>query len=148
MTRLRTGWLSAQKGFFLFTIASRPVLGPTQPPIQWVPGVQRTGRESDHSPPSSAEVKNALSYTSAPAIRLHGVVLSWKRSTRATLPFTAVQPITCRHTNFMGQVAMIRKLQPSQKAISCSPHVTVFLFLKEDALLQVPGFAKIYAIKF
>jgi hypothetical protein len=36
--------------------------GPTQPPIQWVPGtlslgVKRLGREADHSPPSSAEVK-------------------------------------------------------------------------------------------
>jgi hypothetical protein len=34
------------------------------------------GREADHSPPSSAEVKNAWSYTSTPLIRLHGVVLS------------------------------------------------------------------------
>jgi hypothetical protein len=25
-------------GIFLYTTASRPVLGPTQPPIQWVPG--------------------------------------------------------------------------------------------------------------
>jgi hypothetical protein len=34
------------------------------------------GREADHSRPSSAEVKNAWSYTSTPPIRLHGVVLS------------------------------------------------------------------------
>jgi hypothetical protein len=58
-------------GSFLFIIASRPALGPTQPPIQWVPGalslgVKRPGREADHSPPSSAEVKNAWSYTSTP----------------------------------------------------------------------------------
>jgi hypothetical protein len=51
------------------------------PPIQCVPGdfflgVKRPGRETDHSPPSSAEVKNAWSYTSTPPIRLHGVVLS------------------------------------------------------------------------
>jgi hypothetical protein len=37
-------------------------LGFTQPPIQWVPeafspGVKRPGREADHSPPNSAEVK-------------------------------------------------------------------------------------------
>jgi hypothetical protein len=47
---------------FLFTIASRRALGPTQPHIQWVPGalslgVRQPGREADHSPPSSAEVK-------------------------------------------------------------------------------------------
>jgi hypothetical protein len=41
--------------------ASRTALGPTQP-IQWIPGalslgVKRPGREDNHSPPSSAEVK-------------------------------------------------------------------------------------------
>jgi hypothetical protein len=46
----------------LFTTASRTVLGPTQPPIQWVPGtlsleVKRPGLEADHSPPSSTEVR-------------------------------------------------------------------------------------------
>jgi hypothetical protein len=68
-------------GIFLFTTAFRMGLGPTQPPIQWIPGalsleVKRPGREADHSLPSSAEVKNAWSYTSTPAIRLDGVVLS------------------------------------------------------------------------
>jgi len=65
-------------GFSVFARASRPALGPTRSPIQWVlgaliPGVKRPGRESDHSPPPSAEVK---SYTSTPPIRLHGVVLN------------------------------------------------------------------------
>jgi hypothetical protein len=39
-------------------------------------GGKRPGREADHSPPSSAEVKNAWSYTSTPPIRLNGVVLT------------------------------------------------------------------------
>jgi hypothetical protein len=43
---------------FLFT-TPRPTLGPTQPPIQWVPGLKRQGSEADHSPPSSAEVKSS-----------------------------------------------------------------------------------------
>jgi hypothetical protein len=58
-------------GIFLFTTASSSVLGPTQPPIQWVPGalsmgVKRPDREADHSPPSSAESRNVWSYTSTP----------------------------------------------------------------------------------
>jgi hypothetical protein len=49
-------------GIFLFTTASRIALGPTQPPIQWVPGalslgVKQPGSEADYSLPSSAKVK-------------------------------------------------------------------------------------------
>jgi hypothetical protein len=49
-------------GIFLFITASRTALGPTKPPIQWISralslGVKQSGREADHSPPSSAEVK-------------------------------------------------------------------------------------------
>jgi hypothetical protein len=66
---------------FLLANISRPVLGLTQPPIQWVlgavsPGVKQQEREADHSPTSSAEVKNSWSYTSTHPIRLHGVMLS------------------------------------------------------------------------
>jgi hypothetical protein len=48
-----------------FTTASRTALGPTKPPIQRVLGVpslgvKRPGREADHSPPSSAEVKECV----------------------------------------------------------------------------------------
>jgi hypothetical protein len=38
--------------------------GSGQPPIQWVAGVKRPGREADHSPPSSAEVMNAWNMSS------------------------------------------------------------------------------------
>jgi hypothetical protein len=34
--------------------------------IQWVPGVKRPGREADHLPPTSAEVKQTWVYTSTP----------------------------------------------------------------------------------
>jgi len=66
---------------FLYTTASRSVLGATKPPIHWVPGdisvgVKLLERESDHSPPSSAEVKNACNYISTSTIHLYGVVLS------------------------------------------------------------------------
>jgi hypothetical protein len=67
-------------GIVLFTTASRPALGPTPLPIQWVLRalslwVKQPARETDHSPPSCAEVKNAWSYASTTPICLHGVVL-------------------------------------------------------------------------
>jgi hypothetical protein len=70
-----------RKGIFSPSPVSRPALGPTQPPIQWVPGAispaeKQPGREADHSPPSSAEDKNTWSYTSPPIIFLLGVVLN------------------------------------------------------------------------
>jgi hypothetical protein len=48
---------------FLFPTLSRP--------IQWVtgdlsPGLKRPGREADHLPPASAEVKKTWIYTSTP----------------------------------------------------------------------------------
>jgi hypothetical protein len=54
----------AEQRIFPLTSVSRPALGPTQPPVQWVPGVLSPGvkarpeSDADHSPPSSAEVEN------------------------------------------------------------------------------------------
>jgi hypothetical protein len=53
-----------------FSHTSRPALGPTQPPVQWVPGlsrgVKRQGRGADHPRRSRAKVENEYSYTSTP----------------------------------------------------------------------------------
>jgi hypothetical protein len=50
-------------GSRIFSSPRRPdwLWGFTQPPIQWV---KRQGREADHSPPASAEVKEMWIYTS------------------------------------------------------------------------------------
>jgi hypothetical protein len=58
------GSIPGRGKIFLFSTASRPALGPTQPPIQWVPGVislgvKQPGHEADYLAPSSAEVKNS-----------------------------------------------------------------------------------------
>jgi hypothetical protein len=56
---------------FLFSTSSRPALGSTQPPIQWVSvalssGVKRLVNETDNPPPTSGEVKKMWIYTSTP----------------------------------------------------------------------------------
>jgi len=72
----------AMTGIFIFTTVFRTTLGPTETPLHLVLeaiitlGVKRLGREADHSPPSSAEVKNTSNCTFIHPIRLHGVVLN------------------------------------------------------------------------
>jgi hypothetical protein len=82
-------------GIFLFTTASMMALGPTQPAIQGVPGslslgVKQVGHEADHSPPSSAEVKECMNlYLYSPNTpSWHGAQL--KKSTGTTLPLPLV----------------------------------------------------------
>jgi hypothetical protein len=66
----RTGF-DSQAGIFSSTTTSRRDPSPTQSPIQWLSGapsprVKRLGNEADHSPPPTAEVKNAWSCMSTP----------------------------------------------------------------------------------
>jgi hypothetical protein len=53
----------AEQRVFLLVFVLTPAVRPTQPPVQWVPGSfygdkARPGRDTDHSPASSTEVKN------------------------------------------------------------------------------------------
>jgi hypothetical protein len=72
-TATATGWSVGSLGFdsrqgqkiFPFSAASRPALGPTQPPIQWATGtfcpvLKQPRREDDHSPPSNADVNPVM----------------------------------------------------------------------------------------
>jgi hypothetical protein len=56
--------IESQWGGEVFAHPSRPALGSTQPPTQWVPGitqgVKRTECGIDHPPPSSVEVKERV----------------------------------------------------------------------------------------
>jgi hypothetical protein len=66
-TTLRAGrpeFDSQQGQECFFATESKLVLGPTQPPIQWVRMAHSPGCEADHSYPPSAEVTNAWGYTS------------------------------------------------------------------------------------
>jgi hypothetical protein len=64
-----------RRKFYIHTLlflsmSSRPALELIQPPIQWLTGASSTGiklpRKTDHSTPTSAEVKKTWLYTSTP----------------------------------------------------------------------------------
>jgi hypothetical protein len=69
-------------------MASRPPLGPTQPPIQCVTGVERPGRGVVHSGPSSAEAEDGGAMP--PLSLCHTVALG--HSSKRTLTTCFVQP--------------------------------------------------------
>jgi hypothetical protein len=68
----RSGFdLRQRQRIFLLAAASRPALGPSQPPVQWIPGVlspgvKRPGRDADHSPHLVPRLSRNRSYTSSP----------------------------------------------------------------------------------
>jgi hypothetical protein len=80
---LRAGqsWFDPRQGqrIFLLAPASRPALGPTQPPIQWVPGVLSAGVKRGRGvtltthPHLVPRLIMSRSYTSSPPILIHGM---------------------------------------------------------------------------
>jgi hypothetical protein len=72
-----------------------PLWGPPTFLLEWV---KRSGREADHSPPSSAGVKNAWSYNSTPPY-VFKALCSVKQSTGTTLPYL----IACRKSSLFKQ---------------------------------------------
>ena len=62
--RLDSPGIESRWWWWDFPHLSRPALRPTQPPVQWAPGLSggkvRPERDADPSPPSSAKVKNRV----------------------------------------------------------------------------------------
>jgi hypothetical protein len=129
-------------GIFLFTTMSRTALGPTQPPIQLVPGalslrVKWPGHEADHSLPPSAKIKELVQ------IYLHSPnTLSWcgaqlKHRDNFTFTFTFLQ-----YCYYIGDVCASHIIKiycicesvPSLSSIDICNRVSYFIMKKESLL--------------
>jgi hypothetical protein len=75
--RSRVQFLAAARDFF-FSKMSGLAVEPTNLLLngyrETFPWVKRLGHEADHSPQTTAEVKNGWSYTSTSPIHLHGIM--------------------------------------------------------------------------
>jgi hypothetical protein len=81
--------------------------------------VKREGREADHSPPASAEVKKNVNLYSHSPIRLHGVVLNYL-STGTTFSYLTVNRVPLTRTNWLRLLRKKRSLF-ILRIIQCSP---------------------------
>jgi hypothetical protein len=129
---------------YLFIFAS--ALGPTQHPIQWIPGalsfgVKQPGREADHSSPSSAEVKECVNlYLHSPNTpSWRGAHLKKHRDN-----FTSTYCARSRHSSF-SIVTGLRAGQPrleSRQGLEVFPFATAFrpaLRSTQPPIQWVPG---------
>jgi hypothetical protein len=91
-------------------------LGPTHPPIQWVPetlylGVKWPGHEADHSPSSNTEVKEwvDLYFHSPKTPSWHGAQLEKKHSDNFTFPINNFIYLILQEVKLQGRRKLHKK---------------------------------------
>jgi hypothetical protein len=116
------------KRIFPLSSMSRPDLGPTQPPVQWVlrvlSPVVKAGGDADQSPPLSVEVMNEQELYLLSALLLHGSALHHIRD----LKFSRLEDV---HSGFKvcGTVWNSR-WTPTYKSTQChNPRTSPWIFM-------------------
>jgi hypothetical protein len=94
---------------FFFTTTSRLLLGPSQSLTELEPGVKQPGCEADHSPPSSAEVRNAWSCTFPPPYVFMVCCLIEQRTCLHDMLLSYTQGQFCLH-QFVNIVDMLLQI--------------------------------------
>jgi hypothetical protein len=116
-------------GGFLYSTEFRPAPGPTQPPIQRAPGaispgVTRSGREADHSPPSSAEVKNGGAIPRLPQMSSWHIAELIKHGDNFTFYWLAHQYVTCLFIGKRSDHPRFTRLKPRLAKVEFPSDVT------------------------
>jgi hypothetical protein len=115
---------------FPFSMPSRPVLRPVQPPIQLVPGVKRPEREHDHSPPNYCQGQESVNLYTRSHTRLHGVVLIiyviYTTFRKLALFILKVIYFPCNAATdyFNALIFEVKKLRLTAVRIRCADHAT------------------------
>jgi hypothetical protein len=91
-------------------------------------GLKRPGREADHSPPSSAEVKNAWGYTSTPQYVFMAWCLVKHRDNFAFVIFYIMFQYPALQTNMRGNRNAKPDLSPSRTLAQISPPPNLYTF--------------------
>jgi hypothetical protein len=135
---LQTGWpgFNSQQGHrYLFATVSRPILGPTQPPVQGVLGalflgVKLLGHEVYCSLPSSTKIKNVWCHTSTPPyIYMAWCIIKHKENFTFTLFLTSLL--------WLWKFHILNRNIPLIRLVICII-VTTALHLKFIIVLWVP----------
>jgi hypothetical protein len=135
VTRLRAGrsWFDFRQelGIFLFATASRPALGPTQPPIRRVPAVLSRGVKLTTHLYLVPRSENAWSFTFTPPIRLHGVALGLKKAQGQLLPLCV--------SRLMRSACLAHPILFNLITLMCEEHKlwSLLLFFSVFLLLQL-----------
>jgi hypothetical protein len=100
--------------------------GAHPPPLQWIPGalslgVKRPGREVDHLPSSSAEVKNAWSYNSTPQYAFMAwCLVKYRGNFTFTFTFYFYRPIMAAEPlHSVGKKRYYRNIKAHFESRSC-----------------------------
>jgi hypothetical protein len=126
-------------------IISRPVLGPTLPPIQRIPGtlspgVKQPENEADRSLPTSDEIKNTWIYTSTPLYVFIGATLPlavWRVTVVSWGCRVCVLSLPCETSR---PVHTIRNLtRPSLVTVPshCQTHTYIYVIFRISQVYEV-----------
>jgi hypothetical protein len=115
---------------------SRLVLGPTQPPIQWVPetvsfggGVKQQGYEADHSLPSSAGVKNGRAIPLLPHTSYVLCLIKSKNNNYLSLNFEIIHISYC-YLNLSSSIEFLYSVHHFLILLCCSfMHIVKFFLM-------------------
>jgi len=114
------------------------------PPVQWVRelflGIKWPGREVDHSPPSSGEVKNKWSFTCTLPVSLYDV----HREENLTLKSLEINSVGTLHGMLWVKLSRISEMVRKVPEFAGLPSGILFGTVSQNTLLTAREYSQIF----